>query len=464
MDNKKKCLCMIAILIAFMAFAYASSISVPTISTGNITYINATSIVCTGCSSSSGNDVTNLSSLDGVYWYGNESNAQPLTVDINFTNVTMFDYSETMSKYFSSTGTPSSHVVHLEIFCTDENQFVDLREYTNNDEWTFFTKKFPSSHHFIQAGGNVTIRFNHTSNGLSAHRIWIDDARLAIQPTFNNVTNHYTNITNISSGADNASLNLKVNKSGDILTGSLYNIFGVITNSINLSGGSSILRAVNSTTGNTSDIIIIPEEIGISVSDGATTGIFITPTDITIEIEGTNNYILNSTDFDLSNKNITNCANCSKFSKLIKTTSYINGSVMTGTTTIPHDDTIPQITEGNLFGNITITPQSANSKIKTCAQVVMATNTVTPNLLQVLIFIGNNTNATAISSAYSPAANYEINTGVCYTTSVPSVSPFNVSIRYGSNAAGTITVNGGAGARLYGGAYNSYIIVDEYKD
>ena len=47
---------------------------------------------------------------------------------------------------------------------------------------------------------------------------------------------------------------------------------------------------------------------------------------------------------------------------LLQTVSYQTGAVATGTTIIPFDDTIPQITEGNEFMTLAITPRSATSQ------------------------------------------------------------------------------------------------------
>lgn len=327
------------------------------------------------------------------------------------------------------------------------------------------------------------------------------------------------NITsNFTSSVDQTALNLKVNKSGDTMTGDLivqnitHSDYITITalNEIYLQGGNSSLYMNtdfyyaydnltkffyqpktpflteyiqfdtpmrysndsnyydNNITGvynlNMTGSLSVPEiHYGNEIINLSNSGFLYTSNGSIIIEHAEGDPLGIATNLDLEGNNILNCGNCSEFSKLIKTTSISNGSLKTGSNTISHGVVRPNIGEGNLFENLTITPTSANSKIKACAQVVMSTSATSPNLLQVMMFINNNS-AVAISGAYSPAQYYEVNTGVCYTMQVPSTTPFNVSVRYGSNAVGQVTVNGAAGSQSYGGAYNSYIIVDEYKD
>lgn len=140
-------------------------------------FVNATSINAVGLANNSGNNVSLISEINHEYWQGNESTT-PFKVYVNFTNITQFSYVEIMSNYSSVLAAPSSDEVNIEIFCNDVNEYVYLTQVTINPEWAYFTRNFPDSMHFIN-DSNVSIRFNHISNGNVNHRIKIDDLRLA---------------------------------------------------------------------------------------------------------------------------------------------------------------------------------------------------------------------------------------------------------------------------------------------
>jgi len=163
-------LILIAIMFSLIGFVLPISDDAPT-------YINATSIIATNMGTTSGNNISIISEINAGYWFGNESTS-PWFIDVTFTNVTQFDFIEITSLYFSLIGAPSSHEVDMEIFCSTENAFVDIYGNQVHAEWQYFTRHFPDYTHFIDTNSNVTIRFNHTANGNSNHRIWIDSTRL----------------------------------------------------------------------------------------------------------------------------------------------------------------------------------------------------------------------------------------------------------------------------------------------
>jgi hypothetical protein len=49
---------------------------------------------------------------------------------------------------------------------------------------------------------------------------------------------------------------------------------------------------------------------------------------------------------------------------VVQVVNAVTGSVSTGTTIIPADDTIPQITEGNEYMTLAVTPLSATNKLR----------------------------------------------------------------------------------------------------
>lgn len=134
-------------------------------------------------------------------------------------------------------------------------------------------------------------------------------------------------------------------------------------------------------------------------------------------------------------------------------------AVSTGTTIIPLDDTIPQNTEGNQFLSQSITPRSSTSKLKIDVQLVISTSA--NGAIVTSLFQDSNVNAIAVSSANQQNTNVTgMYTLTHYMTSgTTSSTTFNV--RCGLSAAGTITLNGSSGARLFGGVCVSSITITE---
>ena len=60
--------------------------------------------------------------------------------------------------------------------------------------------------------------------------------------------------------------------------------------------------------------------------------------------------------------------------KILQMVYVFTGAYATGSTTIPFDDTIPQITEGNEVMTLAITPTSASSKLLVNVDVSGASN------------------------------------------------------------------------------------------
>ena len=135
-----------------------------------------------------------------------------------------------------------------------------------------------------------------------------------------------------------------------------------------------------------------------------------------------------------------------------------DGEVATGTTTFPNDDTIPQITEGNEFQTVIITPTSATNKLVIEANINFSSSV--DSTISAALFQDAVANALAAKSQRGAATvmdgisfNYEMVAG--------TTSAITFRIRAGGASAGTITFNGASGARKFGGVVNSYIKVTE---
>ena len=145
--------------------------------------------------------------------------------------------------------------------------------------------------------------------------------------------------------------------------------------------------------------------------------------------------------------------------EVVQTVRTDTGTSATGTTTIPQDNTIPQITEGDQYMTQAITP------------------TATPNLLSVSVqaFVGNSANVLEVGSLFQDATanalktsftNPEGTNGVSgldltYMAGALTTSSTTFRFRAGGTGAGTTTFNGVSGSQLFGGTSNSYIQVQE---
>jgi len=194
---------LIAIMLAIIAFYY------PILETGETTFINASNITSIGLTPNSGDNVSLITEMNAGYWEGNETAGNPFYIDVYFYNVTSFDAIDIASRYFSSSATPSTHVIGVMIWCTTLNDFVKLKNYDNELSWYERTYYVANSHHYIFPNGTVIIRIQHLSNGNANHVMRLDVLRLIQQPTFRhdtNIFNNYTNITTTAGTMDHANL------------------------------------------------------------------------------------------------------------------------------------------------------------------------------------------------------------------------------------------------------------------
>lgn len=150
------------------------------------------------------------------------------------------------------------------------------------------------------------------------------------------------------------------------------------------------------------------------------------------------------------------------FGACVQTANTSTSSVITGTATIPLDDTIPQNTEGFQILSVSITPKSASNKLKISINTFLMNSNASSTTNQLALFQDSTANAIAATChANGSAFMTQINLIHYMTAGTTSSTTFNV--RVGNNAAGTTTVNGSAGARYYGGVGMSSITIEEFQ-
>jgi hypothetical protein len=136
----------------------------------------------------------------------------------------------------------------------------------------------------------------------------------------------------------------------------------------------------------------------------------------------------------------------------------ITGAVATGTTIMPGDDSIPQITEGDEFMTLAITPKIATSIL--LIDVAASISRSAPNAQALALFQDTTANALAVVwELYYANAYFTMQLKHAMVSGTTSSTTFRV--RSGNNGAGTTTFNGDGGSRYYGGKFASHIIITE---
>lgn len=136
------------------------------------------------------------------------------------------------------------------------------------------------------------------------------------------------------------------------------------------------------------------------------------------------------------------------------------GTLATGATLIPIDNTIPQITEGDQYMTQAITPKSAANLLTVKAQATLATDTAGGTNLVAAIF--RDATANALSSQLYGQSTASSAVKAVMETSVLAGSTSSTTFRFRAGGqSGTMTFNGAAAAAFMGGTLNSFIQVLE---
>lgn len=147
--------------------------------------------------------------------------------------------------------------------------------------------------------------------------------------------------------------------------------------------------------------------------------------------------------------------------KVLQRVGTLTGAVSAGTTTIPTGDTQPTNTQGTQFISQTITPTNSSSILVIDGLFNLAASTpcsITAALFQDAIVSALNTGAFQIASADAP---YQIKIHHEMTAGATSATTFKM--RAGGSVASSITFNGIAGTRLFGGVNISSLMITEYS-
>lgn len=137
-----------------------------------------------------------------------------------------------------------------------------------------------------------------------------------------------------------------------------------------------------------------------------------------------------------------------------------NASITGAGSIIPVDDTIPLVTEGAQIISVSLTPKTTTNKLRVWF-LGQATAATVANIMTAL-FVGS----TCIDAQYiqPAAADAALDIGMVAEFSPASVAAQTIQVRIGIQIAATVVrLNGTSAARLFGGASNATLIVEEIK-
>lgn len=140
--------------------------------------------------------------------------------------------------------------------------------------------------------------------------------------------------------------------------------------------------------------------------------------------------------------------------------STLTGAVLTGATTLPADDTIPQNTEGDQYMSLAITPKNS-ANILVIDVMFSGANSAGTGYFGVALFQDSTASALA-ASLDTLGANHGRMIKLRHIMTAGTTSATTFKVRAGNSTAGTTTFNGVSSGRIYGGIMASSISITEY--
>ena len=145
---------------------------------------------------------------------------------------------------------------------------------------------------------------------------------------------------------------------------------------------------------------------------------------------------------------------------VVQTVNTQSGSVATGSTALPIDDSIPQNTEGDQYMSLSITPKDASNILEIECIVNLGHSASTARLAAAL-FQDTTANALIAAGVSSPQTDQDSTPIILkYRVVAGSISLTTFKVRAGSSA-GTTTFNGANSVRDFGGVNLSSITITE---
>jgi len=148
---------------------------------------------------------------------------------------------------------------------------------------------------------------------------------------------------------------------------------------------------------------------------------------------------------------------------IVQVVNTQTGAVATGTTVMPDDDTIPQLSEGVQFMSLSVTPTSATNKLKIDVVLFLShSSTGGEATLTAALFQDSSADALAAMQHTDPYNRARPISFTHYMTAGTTIAT-TFKVRAGCDVAGTSTFNGMSGGRRMGGIMASSITITEIR-
>ena len=138
--------------------------------------------------------------------------------------------------------------------------------------------------------------------------------------------------------------------------------------------------------------------------------------------------------------------------KVVQVVNTISASMSTGTTALPADTSIPQITEGDEYLTRAITPTNSSNLLYIVVNAMLSNNSEENIVMALFNTDKHSTNAQATAPSYEASNTSPNMLTLAYYVAAGTTSASTYTVRCGMSGAGTMTFNGVSGSRILGGA------------
>lgn len=149
---------------------------------------------------------------------------------------------------------------------------------------------------------------------------------------------------------------------------------------------------------------------------------------------------------------------------VVQIVNFETGTLATGTTLIPFDNTIPQNTEGDQYMTLAITPKSATDLLIIDVRMILFHSATSGNVAGALF---QDSTASALATTHVTSAAGANAMGIIlsfqHKMTAGTTSSTTFKVRGGGQVAGTSSFNGISGSAFFGGTAASSITITEYK-
>ncbi len=158
-----------------------------------------------------------------------------------------------------------------------------------------------------------------------------------------------------------------------------------------------------------------------------------------------------------------NLVDASSYENLVvQVVNFQTGAYDSGSTAMPYDDSKPEITEGNEFLTLAITPTSASNKLLIEVNITLGHSTDARTLIAALFETTTDaTYALAVVSDWKDRHEDLLQLSLRHYMTAPGTSEYTFRVRAGTPQTGNTEMNGTDGSRMFGGACISSITLTE---